>query len=533
MIEAKRRGPIVVFKQHRTPRNDGESACRFFPIMPCIGGQKTALFTPPRTPTTSGRSPVWGDTKGLTLKQQSSRNSYSPSSCFLIAATWVLIVPVPLTFTFQLFPTATPSYGSIYFWSLLSVWMALILLETLDGQPRSTDGPTTSGQEAFYEPSRPGHQQFAIKLMFWGPTSTFHCFPARERCSRLASEHEPTPWNATTHSPVMTPEPNSADIVPAAADAKAPGERVGAITRVALLVLLPSLLCWNLLLLAALFHSLPKNDFGRPFWSTLTFFRGEDMYALNESVLYLYKETTYLHLWDLNPPHAHLVLLPLANLPPRLTLLAWCILGGLCLFASIRIILTQLVLKLTPSQCEWMMLGILSFTGMGTAVITGHMSFPLMLLVTLAWLDARNGRWWRAGAWLGLGMSIKPFLLFFIPYFLLKGRWRGPGGLCDWRPDALSCWAGGSWPGESPLLAVGTFSGRFLVLASHERIAVRGHVPRPLEEHRVQTDGGARSSAGTCSLARPGDPGGRCGVASELHRFVRAELRPCVRYSPG
>jgi hypothetical protein len=175
------------------------------------------------------------------------------------------------------------------------------------------------------------------------------------------------------------------------------------LTRVLKVVLLLILLLWNILLLGILFTSMPKNDFGRPFWSTLAFLRGEDMYALNESVVYLFKETTILHLWDLNPPHAHL--LPLAVLPPRLALQVWCLLGGFCLYGSIRIVLTQLGLKLTPSQGEWLVLGLLGFTGMGTAVLTGHMSFPLMLLITLAWCDARHGRWWRAGAWLGLGMS--------------------------------------------------------------------------------------------------------------------------------
>src|SRR5208282_3828124 len=184
-----------------------------------------------------------------------------------------------------------------------------------------------------------------------------------------------------------------------------------ALKRVVMLALLPSLLCWNLFLLGILFVSMPRNDFGRPFWSTLAFLRGGDMYAFNESAVYVFNETTVLPLWDLNPPHAHLLLLPLAVLPPRLALLAWCILGGLCLYASLRIILTQIGLELTPSQREWMVLGLLAFTGMGTALGTGHMSFPLMLLITLAWCDARNGRWLRAGAWLGLGMSIKPFLL--------------------------------------------------------------------------------------------------------------------------
>ena len=75
----------------------------------------------------------------------------------------------------------------------------------------------------------------------------------------------------------MTPEPNSVEIVPAPADAQASGERCRALKRVVMLVLLPSLLCWNLFLLGILFASMPRNDFGRPFWSPLAFLRGEDM----------------------------------------------------------------------------------------------------------------------------------------------------------------------------------------------------------------------------------------------------------------
>jgi len=95
-----------------------------------------------------------------------------------------------------------------------------------------------------------------------GSTSTFHHDSARETCSRLAIEGELSPRNSTIPCPVMTPEPNSAEIVPAPANSQASGERGGALTRVVMLVLLLSLLCWNLLLLGILFTSMPKNDFG-------------------------------------------------------------------------------------------------------------------------------------------------------------------------------------------------------------------------------------------------------------------------------
>jgi Glycosyltransferase family 87 len=222
----------------------------------------------------------------------------------------------------------------------------------------------------------------------------------------------------------MPQEPSSAEITPAQDRAKGAGGDYSDLTRLMRAALWPFLLSWNFLLLSALFMSMPRNDFGRPFWSTLAFVRGQDMYAFNESTGFMFNQDTRINLWNLSPPHAHLMVLPLAILPPWFALVVWCLLSGTCLYASIRIILTELGLELSLVQREWMVLGLLAFTGMGTAIVTGHLSFPLMLVITLAWRDARHGKWGRAGAWLGLGMSIKPFLLIFIPYFLFKGNWR-------------------------------------------------------------------------------------------------------------
>jgi hypothetical protein len=185
------------------------------------------------------------------------------------------------------------------------------------------------------------------------------------------------------------------------------------------------LLMWNFLFLAFAFESMPRNDFGRPLMATQAFLQGEDMYAETEAVVYRFNRQNVIHLWDLNPPHSHLLYLPLAVLPSSLALSAWCLLSALCLYGSIRIIVSEMGVELTPRRRQWLLVGLLSFSAMGVAIITAHMSFPLMLLITLAWRDARHGGWGKAGAWLGFALSIKPFLLIFIPYLLLKGCWRG------------------------------------------------------------------------------------------------------------
>jgi hypothetical protein len=219
------------------------------------------------------------------------------------------------------------------------------------------------------------------------------------------------------------------EFVPPRAGGRAPVERGRRLADVALLGLIPLLFLWNLLQLVLSFVSMPQNDLGRPLMSTHAFLDGKDMYALTDAVVYRYNQDTVIHLWNLNPPHSHLLLLPLTIMPPRLALLVWCILSGLCLYGSIRIILSEIGIQLTHRRKEWMALGLLAFTGTGAALITAHLSFLLMLLITLAWRDARHGRWGKAGSWLGLALSIKPFFLIFVPYLVLKGCWRGVAAL--------------------------------------------------------------------------------------------------------
>jgi hypothetical protein len=220
-------------------------------------------------------------------------------------------------------------------------------------------------------------------------------------------------------------ERNPDEVLPARAGGVVPVEQARRLANLAMIGLILFLIEWNFFLLVASFQSMPRNDFGRPLLSTRAFLEGKDMYAPTDAVVIRYGQDKVLHLWNLNPPHSHLLYLPLAVIPPWSALLAWWVLGGLCLYGSIRIILSEVGIKLTPRRKRWMVVGLLSFSAMGVAVVTAHMSFPLMLMITMAWRDARHGRWGKAGSWLGLALSIKPFLLIFIPYLVLKRCWRG------------------------------------------------------------------------------------------------------------
>ena len=185
------------------------------------------------------------------------------------------------------------------------------------------------------------------------------------------------------------------------------------------------LLLWNSLFVAVAFKSMPRNDFGRPLMATQLFLRGNDMYGETEAVRYQYKPKTIIHLWNLNPPHSHLLYVPLAVMPSSLALTAWFALSGVCLYGSIQIIVSELGIELTRRRLQWLVVGLLSFSAMGIACVTAHISFQLMLLITLAWRDARHERLGQGWVLAGAGISIKPFLLIFVPYLVLKRCWRG------------------------------------------------------------------------------------------------------------
>jgi hypothetical protein len=168
----------------------------------------------------------------------------------------------------------------------------------------------------------------------------------------------------------------------------------------------------------------PKNDFGRTFLSAVAFVHGEDMYAMNESIPWKLHDGTIINLWNLNPPHFHLLLLPLAWLPVGVALLLWLLVNGVCGYYALRLIVREAQVSFTPSQRQVLLLGALGFVGTTSALVTGHMSFLLFWLVTLSWHRARLERWTVSGIWLGLGLSFKPFLLFLVPYFLWRRQWR-------------------------------------------------------------------------------------------------------------
>lgn len=162
------------------------------------------------------------------------------------------------------------------------------------------------------------------------------------------------------------------------------------------------------------------NDFGKFFYSTIAFLEERDMYASSPATLIQVNPIYAQQFWNLNPPHFHLLLIPLALLSPLTALPVWGIVNLVSLIICLHLIGTNLHLAPSNWQSRLAFLGFLAFSGTGVVLITGQLSFLLLLPITLAWIHARKGNWQLTAIFLGLTASIKPFLLIFLPYFLIK-----------------------------------------------------------------------------------------------------------------
>jgi len=186
-------------------------------------------------------------------------------------------------------------------------------------------------------------------------------------------------------------------------------------------------LAYYAILARAMVEQYHLNDFGKFYYSARLFLEGKDMYGPSPATSMPVGPGLEHEFLNVNPPHFHLLLLPLAPLAPLTALIVWAVASVAALAFSLRLVVRELQVRLTPTSALWSVLALLSFAATGAVIITGQLTFFLMIPVTLAWAAAREGRWPRAGVWMGLAMSVKPFLLIFVPYFLLRRQWRAAG----------------------------------------------------------------------------------------------------------
>ena len=188
-------------------------------------------------------------------------------------------------------------------------------------------------------------------------------------------------------------------------------------------------LLWDITLVRVM-ASLNMNDFGKFYYSARAFMAGADMYAASPATqLGGGQLPDAQQLLNLNPPHLHLLILPLARLTPDLAVTIWMTASVCALIVSVLMIWRELSLATTPKRVLLIALFILVFSGSQAEFITGQLAFLLLLPVTCCWRDARHRRWDRVGAWLGVLVSMKLFFLIFVPYLALHRRWRACGAM--------------------------------------------------------------------------------------------------------
>ncbi len=128
---------------------------------------------------------------------------------------------------------------------------------------------------------------------------------------------------------------------------------------------------------------------------------------------------------NLNLPHTLVLLLPLASLSSNVALAIWIGASMLSLLASTR----RSLRALQWGRMPWLVslaivVYLVAWAPAAAFTLTAQISLLLMWPVCVAWLAARDGRSRHAGAWLGAAAAIKPFLLLFVPYWLLRRDWQ-------------------------------------------------------------------------------------------------------------
>ena len=177
------------------------------------------------------------------------------------------------------------------------------------------------------------------------------------------------------------------------------------------------------------------NDFGKFYYAVLSWKSGASLYAPTVATK-VFVESVGMQFLDLNPPHFHLLLVPIATVSLETSARIWLVANALAAVAAIVIVVRELNLRISIEH--WLPLTCLGLASAATGAnsLTAQCGGILMLPMALAWRAARRDEWGRCGVWLGVLVSIKPFLGLFLPTLALLREWRALRMLCV---SALGC----------------------------------------------------------------------------------------------
>jgi hypothetical protein len=191
-----------------------------------------------------------------------------------------------------------------------------------------------------------------------------------------------------------------------------------------LVAVIAMLWLWYYTLLGrSMYLDLNMNDFGKFYFSARAFLEGGDMYGPSPATKIPVGPSETREFWNMNPPHFHLLVLPLARLQPFTGLLVWSLISVAAYISSARLVVRTLRLMRSLGTAFWIGWLFLLSSPTGLVIITGQVTFLLMLPMTWAWVAARKGHWHVAAACLGVLASVKPFIGIFLLYFVVRRRW--------------------------------------------------------------------------------------------------------------
>lgn len=183
------------------------------------------------------------------------------------------------------------------------------------------------------------------------------------------------------------------------------------------------------------------NDFGKMINTTQALLNGKiDGYISGLATLTPMDKYRYFHLLNMNPPHFHLISLPLIYFNIHIAFMIWMLINGICLIISLILIIRESEIKLNLGRDFLIIFGVMILASTTANLPTGQLSFLLLLPITLAWIAARRGNWGVMGLFMGLSLSVKPFLLIFLPYLALRRQFRAVAVTCL---TASACFAAG------------------------------------------------------------------------------------------
>jgi alpha-1,2-mannosyltransferase len=114
------------------------------------------------------------------------------------------------------------------------------------------------------------------------------------------------------------------------------------------------------------------------------------------------------------------IMAQLCRAPLPIAVAVWWAFSFVCLFGAIVLIARAVA----PGQAVALASLVLVTQAAYSNLRLGQVAWPLMLLVTAAWLADRSRRPLRCGILLGIAASWKPFLLVFVPYLIWRREWR-------------------------------------------------------------------------------------------------------------